>query len=164
LITGYGYQERKVSSRTVKEIIADLEGKKKPAFSRWAAAAAAVFLLLASGYGISRMNGNPPADTVTVQLERPMSSSQEPRNPVVVQLENQDGPQAFRDSTIRKPKEKFPQTRVIQKGENLTKLAEEVYGFSNREILHRVQRQNQGIKDINKIPTGKKIVFPALEE
>ena len=164
LITGYGYQERKVSSRTVKEIIADLEGKKKPAFSRWSAAAAAFFLLLAAGYGISRMNRNSPVDTVTVQLERPMSSSPEPRNPVVVQFENQDSPQASRDSTIRKPKEKFPQTRVIQKGENLTKLVEDVYGFSNREILHRVQRQNQGIQDINKIPTGKKIVFPALEE
>jgi len=164
LITGYGYQERKVSSRTVKEIVADLEGKKKPAFSRWAAAAAAFFLLLAGGYGISRMTGNPPVDAVTVRLERPMSSSQEPRNPVVVQLENQDGPQAYRDSAIRKQKEKFPQTRVIQKGENLTKLVEDVYGFSNREILHRVRRQNQGIKDINKIPTGKKILFPALEE
>jgi hypothetical protein len=52
----------------------------------------------------------------------------------------------------------------VKKGDNLSRLVQDVYGYSNREVLDRVKRQNRGIKDVNRIEPGKKIVFPTMEE
>ena len=57
-----------------------------------------------------------------------------------------------------------PVRRVVRKGDNLSRLAENIYGFSDRVVLNRVKRQNSHIKDQNIILPGKMIVFPALEE
>lgn len=46
LITGYGYQKNPVTSRIVKEVIADFEGKKKFSSLRWGIAVSTVLLLL----------------------------------------------------------------------------------------------------------------------
>jgi general secretion pathway protein A len=35
LITGFGYQQKPVSTKVVKEVISDLDGKKKQAFAKW---------------------------------------------------------------------------------------------------------------------------------
>jgi cytoskeletal protein RodZ len=46
LITGYGYQQKPVTSRTVKEVIADFEEKRKFPILKWAIVSSTVFLLL----------------------------------------------------------------------------------------------------------------------
>ena len=49
LVTGFGYQEKKISARTAKEVIADFEGKKKkPVLFKWLLALSALILL--AGY------------------------------------------------------------------------------------------------------------------
>jgi hypothetical protein len=57
-----------------------------------------------------------------------------------------------------------PVRRVVQKGDNLSRLAEDIYGFSDQVVLNRVKQQNSHIKDQNIILPGEMIVFPALEE
>lgn len=47
LITGYGYQQRPVNPRTVREVIADFEGKRKSPVLRWGIVTSTVFLILA---------------------------------------------------------------------------------------------------------------------
>ena len=61
-------------------------------------------------------------------------------------------------------KEAFPVTRVVKKGDNLSRLAQDVYGYSNREVLDRVKQRNRGIKDFDRIQAGRKIIFPTIEE
>lgn len=46
LITGYGYQQKPVTSRIVKEVIADFEGKKKFPLLRWGIASSTVLIIL----------------------------------------------------------------------------------------------------------------------
>jgi general secretion pathway protein A len=56
LLTGYAYQQQKISSRIIKEVIADLKGKRKgqTRLLRWGLALFAVFLLIFGIYWISR--------------------------------------------------------------------------------------------------------------
>ena len=46
LITGYGYQQKPVTSRIIKEVIADFEGERKFPVLKWAIVYSTVFLLL----------------------------------------------------------------------------------------------------------------------
>jgi general secretion pathway protein A len=46
LITGYGYQQRPITGRTVREVIADFEGKRRFPVLRWHFALSMVFFLL----------------------------------------------------------------------------------------------------------------------
>jgi hypothetical protein len=46
LITGYGYQQRPITGRTVREVIADFEGKRRFPVLRWRFALSMVFFLL----------------------------------------------------------------------------------------------------------------------
>lgn len=50
LITGYGYQQRPVTSRIAKEVISDFEGRRKSLLLRWWFATSMAFLLLISGF------------------------------------------------------------------------------------------------------------------
>lgn len=49
LITGYGYQQRPVTGRAVREVIADFEGKRKFPVLRWEFALSMAFVLLIGG-------------------------------------------------------------------------------------------------------------------
>lgn len=50
LITGYGYQQRPVTGRIVREVIADFEGKRKFRVLRWEFALSMVFALLIGAF------------------------------------------------------------------------------------------------------------------
>ncbi len=60
-------------------------------------------------------------------------------------------------------KDRFPVTRIVQEGDYLFKLAEEIYGIANMEILEWVRITNPGIKDLDLIFAGDTIVFPYIE-
>ncbi len=50
LITGYGYQQRPITGRTVREIIADFEGKGKFPVWRWGFTLSMIFVLLIGAF------------------------------------------------------------------------------------------------------------------
>jgi general secretion pathway protein A len=193
LITGFGSGEKKVSFRTVGEIIADMEGKPHSSLPGWRIASLCLLLFLAVGYWIYSTNAPHTRSVVAGKSVTPVLPAQPPINPVVVRLESQassaPGPVNVAAGQVEpaegkkipevkaevkpevKPEVKeevkkkvSPITRVVKKGDNLSRLIQDVYGYSNREVLDRVKRQNRGIKDINKIEPGKKIVFPTMEE
>lgn len=60
LITGFGYKKKKVSKRIVKEIVADLEGRRRPAYLRFTFASSAIFFLLNIFYFASPLREMPP--------------------------------------------------------------------------------------------------------
>ncbi|MFP3928716.1 MAG: AAA family ATPase [Desulfobacteraceae bacterium] len=62
--------------------------------------------------------------------------------------------------------EDLPEERVVvvKQGDSLARLAAEVYGRADEEILDLIQRRNPEIEDINSIRVGQKILFPSLDE
>jgi len=56
-----------------------------------------------------------------------------------------------------------PLVRTVQRGDNLSRMAQEVYGFSNARIVQTVRDNNPGIRNVDLIFTGDQIVFPKLE-
>lgn len=55
-------------------------------------------------------------------------------------------------------------TRVVQPGENLTRLLLDIYGRCDAPLIRAVQARNPGIVDVNMILTGQTLVFPAVDE
>jgi hypothetical protein len=46
------------------------------------------------------------------------------------------------------------------KGDYISKIALEVYGYANEEILALIKKHNPHIKDINRVEVGEKVLFP----
>lgn len=53
--------------------------------------------------------------------------------------------------------------KTVKKGETLSELAREVYGFSGPQIMAILQRHNQHIKDPDRILVGDKVFFPLID-
>lgn len=52
--------------------------------------------------------------------------------------------------------------RVVKKGDNLTKLTQEVYGAVDADLLRWVRKNNPQIADIDRLFIGTRVVFPDL--
>ncbi len=235
LITGFGYQQKPISSRTVKEVIADFQGKKhlapRPRRLKYAAAAAlCVGLLWLSPYrdavlekipdlaalqrslapagsltpdstretrfvdstpraqhmlpalaaqslGITHTPTEHTTPTITHDIIAPGNDSRAPQS-----LWKTIGDrQKIDEWATEEPAKKIPTTGVdnpvvaenvekytlpfvasMGKGDYVSKLAVEIYGFSNRDILQWIMAHNPHIKDINRVEVGEKILFPTL--
>jgi hypothetical protein len=55
----------------------------------------------------------------------------------------------------------LPLVRIMSKGDYISKIALEVYGYANEEILALIKKHNPQIKDINRVEVGAKVLFPA---
>jgi general secretion pathway protein A len=54
----------------------------------------------------------------------------------------------------------LPLVRIMSKGDYISKLALEIYGYANEEILALIKKHNPQIKDINRVEVGEKVLFP----
>lgn len=54
--------------------------------------------------------------------------------------------------------------KTVKRGDQLTTLAQEVYGVSNAEIIQFIRKNNPQIQDANRIEIGLQIVFPPLPQ
>lgn len=180
LVTGYGYQEKKVSSRTAREIISDFERKSSLKYLRWGVACVSFLLLLTAGYWIYTTTAFTFPGQKTTKIANPVPPGDLLNNPIVGRVESPVRPAAGqgipphvssglheegKKTTVESVKQEGkPVRRVVRKGDNLSRLAENIYGFSDQVVLNRVKQQNSNIKDQNIILPGESIVFPVLEE
>jgi hypothetical protein len=56
----------------------------------------------------------------------------------------------------------FPITISVSPGEDISSIAEEIYGFANDELFELIQKSNPQIQDLKKIKIGDRIILPAL--
>jgi general secretion pathway protein A len=171
LMTALGYRQGRVTSRVVKEIISDFSGKKAAhSLSTTLAPLALVLVILA---GILIYASRDPAGSVAVK--RPASvlvdrktdetaggtADRKPISPSPAEAESHGKP-------VEKPhapeQTGFPVVRIVKSGDTLSRMAEEVYGFSNRDLLNLVKEHNSGINNVNRIVVGNQILFPAREK
>jgi general secretion pathway protein A len=68
--------------------------------------------------------------------------------------------QKAQDQTNELQKAALPLIRIMNKGDYISKIALEVYGYANEEILALIKKHNPQIKDINRVEVGTKVLFP----
>ncbi len=167
LVIGFGRQEKAISARTAKAVIADFEGnKKKPILIRLLIASA--ILILLAGYIVLI---SPFKDQVLSKFAQ-MTTSQKPaldvnqNEYVVVPEKVKTAPikteigQPLKERKEKSVKSNFPVKRVVKKGDTLYSLVRDVYGTANNELIEQVKQQNKQLKKDNKIVVGDKLSFP----
>jgi general secretion pathway protein A len=176
LVTGLGYRKKPVTAAIVREIIGDLDGRVRVTRPRWGWVSLAALIvtgavLLVSPYreflrpgpdaGISVPSLPPPPTRLAIKPLRGLSplatpeidgSLAEAGRPVVdaAALQSADLPPVA--------------TRVVKEGDNLYRMAADVYGFASDDVLLRVVERNPGITDVNQILVGTVIRFPDVSD
>ena len=177
LITGYGYQKKKINAGVMKEVIADLKEKKRSFLLTWLLASLIVLLFVVaySSFRISPYRHlilskvkawfpfQAQHSRVIENSIRPFSSpdAEVPvaRITVISSIEKQKEIERTADAS----KEILPLTRIVRKGDTLSSLVEEVYGHSDKRLLEHVLKNNPNIEGIDRILVGQEISFPQLE-
>ncbi len=177
LVTAYGKQQKKVSSRVAREIIEEQTGKRH---SWWRVAAAgmtgilvsACFLWIYVHHGDSRPVAVQPMP-VHGQVNRNATGNREqaappsPEKQAVVETQTDEGGQPVSSAPTPSYKGSRPENRssytvrVARRGDTLAKLVSQTYGSVDRGLLSQVKQHNPSITDIDKILEGEKIYFPA---
>jgi general secretion pathway protein A len=182
LVTGYGYQKKKISARIVREVVVDRRGKKRSPLRRWLLASLVLFLLVlaCSSFWVS-----PYKDLVLSKLKawfpmqayhsRVTTSSIGPVSSPDTEVLAVPVTGIPATSSVEKQEEIGwrikgaskgipPFTRIVSKGDTLSSLVEEVYGHSDKKLLEYVLKNNPNIEVIDKILVGQEISFPQLEQ
>jgi nucleoid-associated protein YgaU len=178
-MTGFARQKKPVTSRIVKQVVADWGGKRRPGPFQLAAAAAAGLLLIIglawwsplkeiiplrgpsqAGARGAIIGSSKEKVSQEPKLERATPSIQPPLEEVAT---------AFRQetNTFEKPKNLddiqyglFPQIITAREGDNLFRLTVKVYGDVNERLMEWVLINNPRIKNPSRIAVGQRIVFP----
>jgi general secretion pathway protein A len=165
LITGFGYQQKPVTAKIVREIIRDLDGTQRSFFTRrWATAALILsFLVFVVGFSWSYRTSLFQKTGTAVSPDQ--SETVQPKLPEV--NTGQILPEKTFQATIRQPlavskQETSLVEKTVVRGDTLTKLANEVYGKSDGEVLGLIRDKNPQIADPNFIHVGSTIIFPDL--
>jgi general secretion pathway protein A len=170
LINGFGYQQCPITLAIVKEVIADFKIKKDHFYLKAQYIYLTSLLLLFLIFWLSPYR---PLFVSTISdLPFAHSSAVVARVEAkpLVQKKNIEIPKESKPKIEQAEKEvqqSEPLVRIIKKGDNLTGLIEDVYKIYDRKLIDNklielIKKNNPHIKNINKIPTGEKILFPAV--
>ncbi|RPJ51627.1 MAG: hypothetical protein EHJ95_05140 [Methanobacteriota archaeon] len=194
LVTAYGYQKKPVSARIVGEIIRDIDRRNSTAPLKWkyapvfaAALVAAVFWIYGRDFDRAAVVSSPPLKPVEIAVaEKPLAPSGYVRQTIqgaAQALPNKPEKTALIDGageSIVPPSAKKqavpPHTqkdghaatrnavRTIKKGDTLTRLIIDQYGYVDDRLITLVRDRNPWIKNANKIYTGFKLVLPEMDK
>lgn len=179
LVTAFGNQQKKVSSRVAREIIAEQTGETRN--WHWIKFACITALLAAvSVFWISMENGRSlPVPVPGISANKPGRPVAE-RNGIQTVKTMPAKPAAVRQDgggtqlvTAKNEKADVADTagnrnghvvRVARKGDTLAQLVLETYGSVDRKILGQVMQHNPRITNVNLIQEGEKIYFPTRDK
>jgi general secretion pathway protein A len=179
LIHGYGYNKRRISTKIVKEAVAEYTGKPPHRLWKpWMTLAGATALLAAlvwfSPYQqavLSKLSGlaqSLPFVTPSV-ASRVSSTPGQPavaRDSVVPLLSATPAlpTQSPRlESSLPSPEtSELGTTRTVKRGDQIVKVALEVYGFSNSAVTDWIKKNNPQLRNINRLDVGMQLVLPPL--
>jgi len=166
LITGYGYQQRPVRARIVREIIRDLEGVQKQRFfsTRWVSITLVLlFIAIAVGLGWPLRSDIFRSVVVSITSDKKETKQIDPPKTIKESLKSEEPPQTTTlQPSITLKQENIPKKKTVVQGDTLTKLANEVYGKSNNQVLGLIRDKNPHIINPDLIQTGSTIIFPDL--
>ena len=182
-IQGYGYRKRRISTKIIKEVIADYTGKKPQRLWRSWKAWAGITVLLAALFWFS-----PYQEVVLSHLN--LAKVRQFMTPSVASRMSppQETPAAVRDSLLpvssstpalpeqppklavsppspetSEPAPAVPVTvRTVKRGDLIARVALEVYGSSNSAVLDWIKKNNPQLRDLNRVEVGMQLTLPPL--
>jgi len=170
-ITALGYRKGRITSGIAKEVISDFSGKSRGLVLKTFLSSLALVLAVLTSYFMYTRNNEQAlseAHKRPVPLEMKKKAAAAPAIPAAnmsqVQTPEETGITASPVKADQVPSETgTPVIRVVKAGDTLAKLVEEVYGFSNQELIAFVKERNSGIYDADRILVGDQILFPSRE-
>jgi general secretion pathway protein A len=195
LIQGFGYHKRRISTKIVKEVIADYTGKKPQRLWRPRIAVAGITALLGALFwfspykeaALSKINLAQVTPVITPSVAPRMSPLQEtlaavpdsvlhapistpaqptqPPTPVVSppSLEVSEPAPAVSTTVYTVPAPAVSTTvRTVKKGDQVARVALEVYGSSNNAVLEWIRKHNPQLRDLNRVDVGMQLTLPPL--
>jgi general secretion pathway protein A len=173
LVTGFGYQRKRIGYGIVREVIADFGRGERGLQLSWRVACLLIALLVVFALWVWLFTDRHPILSYLgvllpfENLQGKASYKQEDLNklkPNQVGLINPQASPTERGGGASGSRVAFPQIRTVRRGDTLTGLIESVYGQSDRKLIESIQKSNPGIKDINQILVGQEITFPEPKE
>ena len=172
LITGFGYERKPVSAKIVKEIVRDFAGSKPARWAQWWVFGLVGLALVGLGtiwflpyeIAVGSKTGagalreqKEPADTTVKQVKPTVEAAEETdqKHPVPAKVEVASPPVSGEPALATR-------TTVVR-GDTLSKLALEVYGYANADLIRMVHKHNPHISDPNIIPVGITVTFPKVD-
>jgi general secretion pathway protein A len=210
LITGFGYQQKPVTDRVARQVIADFQGQGQVLSHRRRLVYVTVAILLAGLFWFSpyrelvlaKVKGfdafsalllrHSTAHRDTVPVSRPIAAPRSDSHlpleaapsmllttatpPVqehgdsgppggvlnVEELENREPTIEAGADASPPPPSAFPRVVSLQKGDSISKMALEMYGFIDAALMERIRHHNPHIKNIDRVAVGEEILLPAL--
>jgi general secretion pathway protein A len=205
LIQGFGYRKRRISTKIIKEVIADYTGKKPQRLWRsrmvWAGTTALLAALFwFSPYqevALSKINKimqfmtpsvasrmSPPQETpaavrdsvLPVASSTPALPEQPPKLAVSPPSPEVSEPAPTVPATVPTvPAPAVPTTmptvpapavpitvRTVKKGDQIARVALEVYGSSSNAVLDWIKKNNPQLRNVNLVDVGTQLTLPPL--
>ncbi len=170
-ITALGYRQKRITSKIVKEVISDFAGKKKLPVLKLALASSIFTLVMLCAFLVYHYKD--AAISMTGSRPDSVINEHKPAGDTGNHVGTVKGGVASRESEIVARSGKkvpgqddkiLPVLRTVKKGDTLSGLVEEVYGVSSKQLLNHVRENNSGIRNVDRIAVGEKIIFPAREK
>jgi general secretion pathway protein A len=184
LIHGFGYSQRRISTKIVKEAVAEYTGKplhrlRRPLLTLAGATALLAALLWFSPYqevvssklsslaqslpfatpsAASRVSPAPVQPAVArdnlfpVPSSTPALPTQSPRVEALAPSPEASEPASVGPATVR----------TVKRGDQIVKVALEVYGFSNSAVLDWIKKNNPQLRNVNRLDVGMQLALPPL--
>ena len=195
LIQGFGYRKRRISTKIIKEVIADYTGKKPQRLWRPRIVLAGTTALLAALFwfspyqevALSKINlargrqfmapsvasrTSLPQETPTAGRDSlPPASISTPEQPVQPPKpaatppspETSESTPAVPTTVYTVPTPAMSATvRTVKKGDQVSRVALEVYGSSNNAVLEWIRKNNPQLRDLNRVDVGMQLTLPPL--
>jgi general secretion pathway protein A len=188
LIQGYGYRKRPISRKIVREVIADYTGQKP--YRRWrpGLVLAGTIALLAgllwfspyreavlSNVKLARVRQfmtpsvaprlSPPQETPATGHESllPTSTSTpaqptQPTRPIA----SPPSPEPTESAPAVPTKAVPAKVRTVKRGDQIARVALEVYGSSSSAVLDWIKQNNPQLRNLNRLEVGTQLTLPPL--
>jgi general secretion pathway protein A len=171
LITGFGYRKKPVTKKIVGEIVGDFEGSRRPSLHRWLLPTIVALVVAVTG-ALWVMSHLQPflgkAEDFLFHDRKEQQSLVRETNPMSHPTPENDRSQPVgeaKQSTPPSPKDASAGiTKKVAFGDTLSRLALEVYGSFDSEVIKQIREHNPQIADPNVIHPGNTIVFPRLPD
>lgn len=168
LVTSFGNQQKKVTSRVAKEIISDFstDSHVNPG---WRIPFLICLFIAVSAFWffVNNQRAMPisqQAAAIIIPNENADHKSTVQRIQAPLPLQNVEQKQ-LESGLKEKPLEDDAQThRVVKKGDTLVRLITKRYGYIDRKLLKLVVKNNPQIANVNKILEGEELYFPEKDK
>ncbi|UCD47858.1 MAG: AAA family ATPase [Deltaproteobacteria bacterium] len=176
LVSAFGARQNQVTGRIAREMVETRSRKTRAVSRRWSVAVACLLLAIPAGIVIyhsadwipslypwmaeyrldGQRHGNPGQSRQGIPDDIPV--------PRLNKVHAGNGPLERKEASVENPAGEHPSSvvRIVRKGDTVSALSKEVYGFFHVGMIGWIKKANPWIVDPDRIDVGENIYFPDL--